>query len=489
MASTIAAVDTQRIGNYPPEIAATLKSVRDAAVVDIEALQASIGAQDFKNSVVCATTANLNATRSGNVLTATGNGALGAIDGYTVVASDRILVKNQSTGADNGIYTATNLGSGSTPWVLTRATDADSSAEVTPEMIVYVERGSVNADTQWILDVDSAITLNTTTLTFVQHRGLATTAPADVTKAAAAVGTSLTLARSDHKHDISTAVAGTIAIGDAAAEGSATSLARSDHVHAVPAPAAPANVTKAAASAGAATTFARADHKHDITTAAATTVAYANAEGSATSLARSDHVHALPAQAGAIRSVRGVVQSNVADLNSFAVATHDGLTFVEGDRILLAHQTTGAQDGIYTVGAVSGGNAPLTRASDWAAAAVLAAGTEVLVNEGTTFAGTVWVATVAGAITVATTSPAFYPREYWGTSAALSGTPGTAAISNLWILHATRSTVILTRRAPAGTTGDLSFGTLTAGQGDGSFTITSTGNETSTVDYVIKNRA
>lgn len=61
-------------------------------------------------------------------------------------------------------------------------------------------------------------------------------APADVTKAAAAVGVGTSAARSDHKHDVSTAAA--VAIGTANAEGAATSLARSDHVHALGAAAA-----------------------------------------------------------------------------------------------------------------------------------------------------------------------------------------------------------------------------------------------------------
>lgn len=122
---------------------------------------------------------------------------------------------------------------------------------------------------------------------------LATTAPVDVTKAAAVIGVGTKAARNDHKHDIFTAVAGTAAVGDVAAEGVATSLARSDHKHAFTAPGAPVNVTKAAASAGASVDFARADHKHDATTAAptATGVATASAEGVATSFARSDHAH------------------------------------------------------------------------------------------------------------------------------------------------------------------------------------------------------
>ena len=65
--------------------------------------------------------------------------------------------------------------------------------------------------------------------------------------------------------------------------------------------AAPANVTKAAAAVGVGTTAARADHKHDITTAAASglTSASTSAEGSASSLARSDHAHAITALNGA----------------------------------------------------------------------------------------------------------------------------------------------------------------------------------------------
>jgi len=159
---------------------------------------------------------------------------------------------------------------------------------------------------------------------------LTSTAPADVTKASAAVGVSTESARSDHKHDVSTAAA--IDLTDATnAEGTATSLARSDHTHAhgsrgggtlhadattsvsgfmsaadktkldgvasgaaALTSTAPVNVTKAAAAVGVGTTAARHDHKHDIDTAAPADIGTANAEGASTSLARADHVHNLP---------------------------------------------------------------------------------------------------------------------------------------------------------------------------------------------------
>jgi len=161
---------------------------------------------------------------------------------------------------------------------------------------------------------------------------LTSDAPANVTKAAAVVGVGTTAAKSDHKHDVSTAAPSSV--GAANAEGAATSLARSDHVHnhgaqtdgsmhaaviaagasgfmtgadktkldgiasgaAALTASAPANVTKAAAAVGVATDAARADHKHDISTAAPSSVGTANSEGAATSLARSDHVHNHGAQ-------------------------------------------------------------------------------------------------------------------------------------------------------------------------------------------------
>lgn len=128
-------------------------------------------------------------------------------------------------------------------------------------------------------------------ITDLTHLALTASAPANVTKAAAAVGVATDAARADHKHDVTTAAPATTGVGTASGEGSATTLARSDHSH--QSNTAPVNVTKAAAAIGTSGEPARADHKHDITTAApaATGVATASGEGSATTLARSDHTH------------------------------------------------------------------------------------------------------------------------------------------------------------------------------------------------------
>lgn len=104
---------------------------------------------DIKESVRAATTANI--TLSGAQ----------TIDGVSVIAGDRVLVKNQTTGADNGIYVAA---SGS--W--TRATDADANAEVTTGLTVVVSEGTANADSLWILATNDPITVGTTSLTFAK---------------------------------------------------------------------------------------------------------------------------------------------------------------------------------------------------------------------------------------------------------------------------------------------------------------------------------
>jgi phage-related tail fiber protein len=82
----------------------------------------------------------------------------------SVIAGDRVLVKNQTTGSENGIYV---VAAGS--W--TRATDFDSNAEVTAGAFTFVEAGTVNGDSGFVLSTDNPITLGTTALTFVQFSG------------------------------------------------------------------------------------------------------------------------------------------------------------------------------------------------------------------------------------------------------------------------------------------------------------------------------
>lgn len=85
------------------------------------------------------------------------------IDGVAVGAGDRVLVKDQSTGSGNGIYTAA-----SGAW--TRAADFDASSEVLGASC-FVSEGTTLGNTVWVLTTDGAITLGSTALTFVQTNG------------------------------------------------------------------------------------------------------------------------------------------------------------------------------------------------------------------------------------------------------------------------------------------------------------------------------
>ncbi len=143
-----------------------------------------------------------------------------AVDGVTPVAGDRILLKSQSTPANNGIYIAA-VGA----W--TRATDADTSAELV-DAAVFVSEGTVNADTAWVQTANAPITIGTTTITWVQFvGGGAVTAGAGMTQ----VGNQLDVVAANGSivvgpDDIQVGYPGT-----GGANGSAVTAARSDHNH------------------------------------------------------------------------------------------------------------------------------------------------------------------------------------------------------------------------------------------------------------------
>lgn len=112
-------------------------------------LLAVLQGRSFKDAVRAATTANI--TLSGAQ----------TIDGISVIAGDRVLVKNQTTASGNGIYVAA-----SGAW--TRATDMDTSAEAIAGLSVNVAEGTTQGDTQWTMTTNAPITLGTTSLAFAQ---------------------------------------------------------------------------------------------------------------------------------------------------------------------------------------------------------------------------------------------------------------------------------------------------------------------------------
>ena len=105
----------------------------------------------------------------GLTLTANGNGAL-TVDGVSVSLNDRVLVKNEATAADNGLYTVTATGDAGDPYVLTRASDMNTGAEV-PGAFVFVETGTVNTGAGFAVVGAGPFTLGITAITWTQFSG------------------------------------------------------------------------------------------------------------------------------------------------------------------------------------------------------------------------------------------------------------------------------------------------------------------------------
>ena len=135
---------------------------------------------NFHQSVRLATAAALPAYTYNNgtsgvgaTITANANAAL-SVDGVAVVVGNRILVKNESGAAEayNGVYTVTQTGSGAAPYILTRATDFDSSGSGVDQIdagdFFLVTAGSTQANTSWVQQTPLPITVGTTAIVFTQ---------------------------------------------------------------------------------------------------------------------------------------------------------------------------------------------------------------------------------------------------------------------------------------------------------------------------------
>jgi hypothetical protein len=112
-----------------------------------------------------------------------------------------------------------------------------------------------------------------------------------------------------------------------------------------------------------------------------------------------------------LKTVRGASTANVANLAAFTVA-NDGITFVEDERVLLKDQAAQDENGIYVVGVVAAGSAPLTRALDADGSDEVIPGMTVVVAEGTAGADTAWQLTTNALITVDTTNLVFAQVSY-----------------------------------------------------------------------------
>lgn len=130
---------------------------------------------DWKQAAVASTVSALpsyNVTGSGTILTGASNGAIpsATTDGVTLASGNRVLVKNETSTLtpNNGIYVVTQTGSGSTPFILTRASDADTSSEIS-EATLSISSGSTLSNSQWHCNpATTPVVIGATYITFAQ---------------------------------------------------------------------------------------------------------------------------------------------------------------------------------------------------------------------------------------------------------------------------------------------------------------------------------
>jgi hypothetical protein len=129
----------------------------------------------YKGSVTAATTTTLPANTYNNgasgvgaTLTGNANGALSAQDGVTLTVNQLLLVKNEAAPANNGIYTLTQVGTGGTPYILTRTTNFDQAAEILQGSFVSVLMGTVQGNTVWAMYSSDVTTVGTDPVSFSQ---------------------------------------------------------------------------------------------------------------------------------------------------------------------------------------------------------------------------------------------------------------------------------------------------------------------------------
>ena len=278
---------------------------------------------DVKESVRLASAADIANTASITLSDFDGTG-----QGITLVAGDRVLLKSQSTAAENGIYQVTGT-------ALTRSADADEDAEVTANLFTFVEEGT-HADQGWVLVTDDPITVGSTALTFSQFSGVGSVSFNDVISPiragiASSGGTSSYAARHDHTHSVNTAAGLGMSLTGTNAEGTSDSLARADHDHNFLANEAATTVSLSSSNTvGTSAHFAHADHTHELDISNFPTqsddlpmqVSTSSVVGISASVARADHVHEAPSWTSAHK---GLAANNTTNGGQGELATNGAI--------------------------------------------------------------------------------------------------------------------------------------------------------------------
>jgi hypothetical protein len=374
---------------------------------------------------------------SGVGATITGNsfGTL-TIDGYTFLSSDvgkRILIKNETgaytnnttpSAAFNGVYTLTTAGTVSVAYVLTRATDYDTSGTGTNEIdvgdFILVLSGTANANTSWVQQTPLPITVGTTSLTFIQFGGSASGVSSFSAGSTGLLPSSGTTG--------AVVLSGTLGVSNGGTGGTSASTARSNLSAA--ASGSNTDITSIALTTGTITTAASGNN--DIVNKS-----YLESQISGINFHQPVNyatASSLPANTSNSIGIGGTLTAN-----ANGALTVDGTLVTSGMRILVKDEGLQAKNGVYTVTQPGTVSTPyiLTRATDYDTSGSgtneVDAGDFLLVISGTVNANTAWIQQTALPITVGTTALSFslFNAYLAGTGLSLTTSqPTTFSISN-----------------------------------------------------------